>query len=70
LLEKSLVQKSLSYDDETVMNLLTELHHLLLATNQAAAYINANKSSISEYLRLLKKTEQDAVTIISTDFGD
>jgi tetratricopeptide (TPR) repeat protein len=70
LLEKSLVRKSPSYDYETMMNLLTELEYLPLAITQAAAYINTNKSSMSEYLRLLRKTEQDAVAILSTDFGD
>ena len=70
LLEKSLVRKSPPYNNEIVMNLLTELEYLPLAITQAAAYINTNKSSISEYLRLLKNTEQDAVTIMSTDFGD
>ncbi|KAF3396373.1 hypothetical protein F1880_007322 [Penicillium rolfsii] len=47
-----------------------ELKYLPLAITQAAAYININKSSISEYLRLLKKTDQDAVTLLSTDFSD
>ena len=70
LLEKSLVRKSPPYNNEIVMNLLTELEYLPLAITQAAAYINTNKSSISEYLRLLKNTEQDAVAIMSTDFGD
>ncbi|KAE8334325.1 hypothetical protein BDV24DRAFT_33429 [Aspergillus arachidicola] len=70
LLEKSLVRKNPSDNSETVVNLLTELEYLPLAITQAAAYINTNKSSISEYLRLLKKTEQDAVALISTDFGD
>ncbi|KOC13590.1 kinesin light chain, partial [Aspergillus flavus AF70] len=70
LLEKSLVRKYPSDNSETVVNLLTELEYLPLAITQAAAYINTNKSSISEYLRLLKKTEQDAVALISTDFGD
>ncbi|KAB8213646.1 kinesin light chain [Aspergillus novoparasiticus] len=70
LLEKSLVRKNPSDNSETVVNLLTELDYLPLAITQAAAYINTNKSSISEYLRLLKKTEQDAVALISTDFGD
>ncbi|KAJ5369882.1 TPR repeat protein [Penicillium cataractarum] len=70
LLEKSLIRKCPSYDYEAVMNLLDELEYLPLAITQAAAYINTNKSSISEYLRLLKKTEQDAVAIMSTDFGD
>lgn len=70
LLEKRLVRKSPSYDHETVMTLLAELEHLPLAVTQAAAYINTHKSSVSEYLWLLKKTEQDAVAIMSTDFGD
>ncbi|KAH8595392.1 kinesin light chain [Bisporella sp. PMI_857] len=70
LLKKSLVRKSLSYSLEIAMNLLTKLKYLPLAITQAAAYINTNKSSISEYLRLLKNTEQNAITIISTDFGD
>lgn len=70
LLQKSLVRKNPSDNFETVVNLLAELEYLPLAITQAAAYINTNKSSISEYLRLLKKTEQDAVALISTDFGD
>ncbi|OOO06635.1 NB-ARC domain protein [Aspergillus oryzae] len=70
LLQKSLVRKNPSDNSESVVNLLTELDYLPLAITQAAAYINTNKSSVSEYLRLLKKTEQDAVALISTDFGD
>ncbi|CRG88510.1 hypothetical protein PISL3812_05541 [Talaromyces islandicus] len=70
LLENLLVRKSHLYNDEVLRNLLTELEYLPLAITQAAAYINTNKSSISEYLRLLKNTEQDAVAILSTDFGD
>ncbi|RAQ57319.1 kinesin light chain [Aspergillus flavus] len=70
LLQKSLVRKNPSDNFETMVNLLAELEYLPLAITQAAAYINTNKSSISEYLRLLKKTEQDAVALISTDFGD
>ncbi|OJJ48680.1 hypothetical protein ASPZODRAFT_140947 [Penicilliopsis zonata CBS 506.65] len=70
LLDKSLVRKSPSYNPEIVTNLLSELEYLPLAITQAAAYINTNKSSISEYLRLWQKTEQDAIAIMSTDFGD
>ncbi|KAH8685436.1 kinesin light chain [Tricladium varicosporioides] len=69
LLEKSLVRKS-PYNYEIEMNLLIELEYLPLAITQAAAYINTNKSTVSEYLRLLKKAEQDAIVIMSTDFGD
>src|ERR1051326_1615722 len=70
LLEKSLVQKRPPYNEEMVTNLLTELDYLPLAVIQAAAYINTNKSSIFEYLRLLKNTEQDAIALMKTDFGD
>jgi tetratricopeptide (TPR) repeat protein len=70
LLEESLVRKSPSGNDEIVTNLLIELEYLPLAVTQAAACINTNKCSISEYLRLFKNTERDAVTIMSTDFGD
>lgn len=70
LLEKSLVRKSPYHSRETVMSLLTELEYLPLAITQAAAYINVNKSSVSEYLRLFQKTEHDAIAIMSTDFGD
>ncbi|KAF9884961.1 hypothetical protein FE257_000871 [Aspergillus nanangensis] len=70
LLKKSLIRTNPSDDSESVTNILSELEYLPLAITQAVAYINANKSSISEYLRLLKRTEQDAVALISTDFGD
>lgn len=70
LLEKSLVRKSPPYNNEVVAKLLTELDYLPLTVTQAAAYINTNKSSISEYLRLLRNTEQDAAVLMSTEFGD
>ena len=70
LIEKSLLRKASPDNDEVVTNLLAELDYLPLAITQAVAYININKSSMSEYLRLLKNTEQDAIAIMSTDFGD
>ncbi|KAJ5524954.1 TPR repeat protein [Penicillium frequentans] len=70
LLEKSLVRQSPSCSRETMTNFVTELEYLPLAITQAAAYINVNKSSISEYLRLFKNTEHDAITIMSTNYGD
>jgi hypothetical protein len=69
LLERSLVRKTLPCN-EIVMDLLTELEFLPLAITQAVAYINTNKSSISEYLRLLKSAEQDAIILRSREFGD
>ncbi|KAJ0419720.1 hypothetical protein BJY00DRAFT_313639 [Aspergillus carlsbadensis] len=67
---KSLLRMNPADGSETLVALLAELEHLPLAITQAAAYINTNKSSISEYLRLLRKTEEDAVALISTEFGD
>jgi hypothetical protein len=69
LVRESLIRKS--QPDVTLMtDLLTELDYLPLAIIQAAAYINTNKSSVSEYLRLLKDTGQNAVTIMSREFYD
>ncbi|OAL45572.1 hypothetical protein IQ07DRAFT_576125 [Pyrenochaeta sp. DS3sAY3a] len=65
-----LLPKKLLRDDAEVQNLLTELDHLPLAITQAAAFINSNRSSITEYLRLLNGTEQDAVILMSTEFRD
>ena len=65
LLEKALVRKRPLYNDTLVTELLIELDYLLLAFTQAAVYMNTNKSSISEYLRLLRNTEQDAIATLS-----
>ncbi|KAI9691238.1 MAG: hypothetical protein M1822_008858 [Bathelium mastoideum] len=70
LLEKALVQKRTPYNNAFIIELLTELDFLPLAITQAAAYINTNKSSVSEYLQLLKNTQQDAIAILSREFGD
>ncbi|KAK0638483.1 acyl transferase/acyl hydrolase/lysophospholipase [Cercophora newfieldiana] len=51
--------------------LLDELTYLPLAISQAAAYLNTNKQlSITEYLGLLRKTEQSAVGLLSRDYRD
>jgi tetratricopeptide (TPR) repeat protein len=65
-----LLQRTPLHHDAPIKDLLSELDCLPLAITQAAAYINSNRSSISDYLRLLKKTEQDAVTLMSTEFRD
>ncbi|KAF2103826.1 kinesin light chain [Rhizodiscina lignyota] len=70
LLENSLVRKGPPLDDALVTDLLTELDYLPLAITQAAAYINVNKSSVPDYVRLLKNTEKDAVTVMSREFRD
>lgn len=69
LFERSLVRKS-PHNDKIIMDLLTELEYLPLAITQAAAYINTSKIPISEYLLLLKNTDEDAIIILSKDMDD
>jgi tetratricopeptide (TPR) repeat protein len=69
-LEKSLVRKHLLGNDTTTTELLDELTYLPLAIAQAAAYLNRNRIPISEYLRLLRNTEQDIISLMSQEFRD
>ena len=69
-LEKSLVRKHLLGNDAATIELLDELTYLPLAIAQAAAYLNRNKIPISEYLRLLRNTEQDIISLMSQEFRD
>ncbi|CAN9307677.1 unnamed protein product [Alternaria alternata] len=69
-LEKSLITKSLTEDREAVEGLLDELAFLPLAIAQAAAYLNINRTTITKYLRLLRHTEQDTISLISKEFRD
>jgi tetratricopeptide (TPR) repeat protein len=71
ILEELLIKKDLLRDDAATTQLLDELTCLPLAIAQAAAYLNMNKmSSIAKYLRLLRKTEQDVISLISKEFRD
>ncbi|KAF2867129.1 kinesin light chain 1 [Massariosphaeria phaeospora] len=69
-LEKSLVKKDLAEDSRKVEELLDELACLPLAIAQAAAYLNMNRTTITKYLRLLRHTEQDTVSLMSKEFRD
>ena len=48
--------------------LLSRLEYLPLALIQAAAFIQANTITVNEYLRLLDKSEQHIVHLLSEDF--
>ncbi|TQW04024.1 hypothetical protein IF2G_08338 [Cordyceps javanica] len=50
--------------------LIKELCHLPLAIVQAAAYIDANTSSVKKYLDLLNEQEEHVVELLSEEFGD
>ncbi|CAN9444961.1 unnamed protein product [Alternaria alternata] len=69
-LEKFLIKKSLTEDREVVEELLDELAFLPLAIAQAAAYLNMNRTTITKYLRLLRHTEQDTISLMSKEFRD
>jgi hypothetical protein len=70
LLERALVDADLLKDQAVVTNFLTELEHLPLAITQAAAYININEMSISEYSRLLQSTDDNALYFMSAEIRD
>ncbi|KAE8385569.1 hypothetical protein BDV23DRAFT_16028 [Aspergillus alliaceus] len=70
LLEKLLIDQELLEDGKAMMDLLQKLTHLPLAIVQAAAYINKNQITLSEYISLLDDTEQSMIDILSQDFDD
>jgi len=70
LLRKSLIQEDLLTGSSDAMELLDQLTFLPLAIVQAAAYINANEITLSDYLSLLQNQEQDAVELLNEDFDD
>ncbi|KAH7153371.1 hypothetical protein EDB81DRAFT_687534 [Dactylonectria macrodidyma] len=69
-LEKSLIDKDLLRDQQAVDELLGLLTCLPLAITQAAAYLNENFITISEYLRLFENTDQDMVELLSSEYHD
>ncbi|KAJ5101052.1 Tetratricopeptide-like helical [Penicillium angulare] len=70
ILEKSLIQINLSYENDAASTLLEQLSFLPLAISQAAAYINENDILISDYLSLLKQKEMSAAELLSEEFED
>ncbi|KAI9776224.1 MAG: hypothetical protein M1816_005406, partial [Peltula sp. TS41687] len=70
LLNKSLIDQTLLQNRQNILKLLEELTFLPLALVQAAAYINANGTTLSNYLSLLKSQEQDALELLSKEFED
>jgi tetratricopeptide (TPR) repeat protein len=69
-LKKSLIRKNLTEEREEMEELLDELACLPLAIAQAAAYLNMNRTTITKYLRLLRHTEQDTISLMSKEFRD
>ncbi|KAJ5689571.1 Tetratricopeptide-like helical [Penicillium macrosclerotiorum] len=70
ILERSVIQTDLLYDQNGANTLLEQLSFLPLAISQAAAYVNENNISLSQYLALLKEKEISAAEILSEEFED
>jgi tetratricopeptide (TPR) repeat protein len=69
-LKKSLRNKKHSSNAAIVSELLEELAYLPLAIAQAAAYLNRNTTPIQRYLRLLRGTEKEMVSLLRKEFQD
>ncbi|KAK0822825.1 hypothetical protein LTR73_009006 [Friedmanniomyces endolithicus] len=70
MLTLALDLKDLVQDEATTAELLDELDYLPLAITQAAAYINCNDLSLTEYLYSLHTTEEDVVFTLGQEMGD
>ncbi|EXK78276.1 hypothetical protein FOQG_17034 [Fusarium oxysporum f. sp. raphani 54005] len=69
-LKEALIQEISSSDDQVMNHLLTLLTHLPLAITQAAAYLNENQISLTEYLQLFENTDRDRIELLSAEFQD
>jgi hypothetical protein len=70
LLYTSLIDKSLIGEKGVIAKLLDNLTHLPLAIKQAAAYMNQNIMSVSNYLGLYEANDEDLIHLLSVDFED
>ena len=70
LIGEHLRRKELLSDDAAIAALVGELAYLPLAITQAAAYLNRNQISATEYLELLRGTEQEIIGLMSREFHD
>jgi hypothetical protein len=70
LLKRSLINQEMLNNHQTTMELLEQLAFLPLAIVQAAAYINENDISFSEYLSLFDGMEENIIEVLKEDFED
>jgi tetratricopeptide (TPR) repeat protein len=70
LLEMSLINKSLIEEKDTTTKLLKLLAHLPLAIKQAAAFLNENEISISDYLKIYESDNEQMISLLGKDFED
>jgi tetratricopeptide (TPR) repeat protein len=70
LLQRSLQNNRLLNDNNSITKLLELLVNLPLAIMQAAAYLNAKSSTITEYLRIYEESSDNIIKLLSKDFED
>lgn len=70
VLSNALIDSGLLENHQATVKLLTQLTFLPLAIVQAAAYINENGISVSDYLSLFDDTEENIITVLSEEFED
>ncbi|KAK5073395.1 hypothetical protein LTR70_010318 [Exophiala xenobiotica] len=70
LLKKSLASPNLVDDTQDATALLESLTYFPLAIAQAAAYINENGITLSDYSLLLEQKEEETIDILSEEFKD
>ncbi|KAK5309496.1 hypothetical protein LTR70_010244, partial [Exophiala xenobiotica] len=70
LLQKCLASPNLVDNTQDATALLESLTYLPLAITQAAAYINENGVTLSEYVLLLGETEEETIELLSEEFQD
>ncbi|KFY18110.1 hypothetical protein V492_00135 [Pseudogymnoascus sp. VKM F-4246] len=70
LLQRSLQNKQLIEDKDSITRLLKLLVNLPLAIMQSAAYLNAKGSTIGEYIRIYEESGENVIKLLSKDFED
>jgi hypothetical protein len=70
LLRKSLINQDLLNSRQDTLKLLQQFIFLPLTIVQAAAYINKNEITFSDYLSQLRDQKQDIIDFFSEDFED
>ena len=70
LLQRSLQNKQLIKDEESMAKLIKSLVNLPLAIMQAAVYLNAKGCTIAEYLKIYEESSDNVIKLLSKDFED
>ncbi|KAF4632131.1 hypothetical protein G7Y89_g5991 [Cudoniella acicularis] len=70
LLETSLINKGIVVAEGGAKKLVILLTYLPLAIKQAAAFINQQQTTISDYLGIYESSNQELIELLSKDFED